>query len=817
MRASQFRLVHLLPGDFPDNIQCILAKRPATLRCRYEALSYEWGDDTNQSWIQVAPFESPLRTASMQHNNATQLPSAHFARRLILILWMAIKWAAPGVIWFLLLFARVQPPRWIGISVSEPWYLALVTVLCGIPSEVYLMRPLRLLFAHIEARSCGLLRLSLDREDGIETEDDVDDMLASSTAFEQVQVTKNLALALRYLRYRHGVRTLWVDALCINQEDLQEREREILRMGWIYSNALSVIAWLGGYHVETEIDVCPCSSPAKISRQARPPTCWHQNIIQGAMRHISGRCGCRSWFRWFLRSSNPCSYTQSRAGLVDLAGRGWWKRLWVIQEAALATSSVQLQCGYDACEIADFWSAQYSLQLQYPEQDRLGDQLLACRRMCHTVGIFRFSAFSCRIIFPHLYAIRALHKLNLMHYMTENILFHEMNYWSKLVQMLFLTAGHFQCRDDQDRVAALLGIAAGHLSPLSVRVDSFLGYLEAMVPRIAAVKLLYESCQNGLISYNTKIVAFLYLLVEWQFAALVASDAWYPHVIQFNGPRYVMHADEENDKPLYQERGRVATLCRNARAIIANTGSLSILEAASCGCDEDEDMPSWIPNWSRSIGAEACSYLLRDTKSRERVAGVFEISDNSRQITVSGLTIGRIVEPVNWVKNDGTGVKQMSLQKEGANWVADSSFYEDCWLFLSGPLTPVLQSIRLRMTSRQRVGVTRPQVGEKDVHWSKPAPASHKLVWTYSYSQRRHQRGLLTAGEVKGGDQLVFIPDCFSSLVLRRLDDYKDDGYGGTWRLVGLVNVVGAEHRRESEENWSKLWQDKALTRYTIQ
>ncbi|KAH8647488.1 heterokaryon incompatibility protein-domain-containing protein, partial [Tricladium varicosporioides] len=59
------------------------------------------------------------------------------------------------------------------------------------------------------------------------------------------RVTKNLETALWELRYRQ-IQTIWVDALCINQNDLVERGLQVPRMGLIYSRAVEVIVWLGG-------------------------------------------------------------------------------------------------------------------------------------------------------------------------------------------------------------------------------------------------------------------------------------------------------------------------------------------------------------------------------------------------------------------------------------------------------------------------------------------------------------------------------------------------------------------------------------------
>jgi len=38
---------------------------------------------------------------------------------------------------------------------------------------------------------------------------------------------------------------LWIDALCINQEDYLERNNQVLLMGEIYRCAAGVISWLG--------------------------------------------------------------------------------------------------------------------------------------------------------------------------------------------------------------------------------------------------------------------------------------------------------------------------------------------------------------------------------------------------------------------------------------------------------------------------------------------------------------------------------------------------------------------------------------------
>ena len=41
--------------------------------------------------------------------------------------------------------------------------------------------------------------------------------------------------------------TLWIDAVCINQNDISERNHQVLLMGDIYRGATTVLSWLGSH------------------------------------------------------------------------------------------------------------------------------------------------------------------------------------------------------------------------------------------------------------------------------------------------------------------------------------------------------------------------------------------------------------------------------------------------------------------------------------------------------------------------------------------------------------------------------------------
>ncbi|KAL5376330.1 hypothetical protein DPSP01_010555 [Paraphaeosphaeria sporulosa] len=63
-----------------------------------------------------------------------------------------------------------------------------------------------------------------------------------------VQLQRNLASALRYIRTTGALEVcsaIWADAVCINQKDILEKNRQVAIMHHIYSNAALTIAWLG--------------------------------------------------------------------------------------------------------------------------------------------------------------------------------------------------------------------------------------------------------------------------------------------------------------------------------------------------------------------------------------------------------------------------------------------------------------------------------------------------------------------------------------------------------------------------------------------
>jgi hypothetical protein len=58
-------------------------------------------------------------------------------------------------------------------------------------------------------------------------------------------ISHNLSIALQHLTLFEQPRCLWIDAICINQEDIPERSEQVGKMASIYGRAQQGILWLG--------------------------------------------------------------------------------------------------------------------------------------------------------------------------------------------------------------------------------------------------------------------------------------------------------------------------------------------------------------------------------------------------------------------------------------------------------------------------------------------------------------------------------------------------------------------------------------------
>jgi hypothetical protein len=130
---------------------------------------------------------------------------------------------------------------------------------------------------------------------------------------KEIKITE-LEVALKALRDKNKSRVIWVDALCFNQRDAKEREREMVAMYLIYRNATQVTIWLG--KAADNSDFVPAFIKKILS-----------NNLEGVEELVKG-----------------VDNVKKRGALSSLMRRQWFTRRWCVQEVACAKKAV-LQFG----------------------------------------------------------------------------------------------------------------------------------------------------------------------------------------------------------------------------------------------------------------------------------------------------------------------------------------------------------------------------------------------------------------------------------------------------------------------------------------
>ncbi|KAH7625119.1 hypothetical protein B0T09DRAFT_369600, partial [Sordaria sp. MPI-SDFR-AT-0083] len=109
---------------------------------------------------------------------------------------------------------------------------------------------------------------------------------------------------LLHLRDHSIQRTIWIDAICINQGDNEEKGHQVQSMAKIYAKASRVIVWLGKEAAGSDQALEKIRIAAELSKRR----------------------------------------LDDKAGILTLLERSWFQRIWVLQEVA-AARHILIKCG----------------------------------------------------------------------------------------------------------------------------------------------------------------------------------------------------------------------------------------------------------------------------------------------------------------------------------------------------------------------------------------------------------------------------------------------------------------------------------------
>jgi hypothetical protein len=139
-----------------------------------------------------------------------------------------------------------------------------------------------------------------------------------------IYVTFNLYTALQHLRFEDEDRILWIDAICIDQDNIQERRHQVQQMGRIYKAAERVVIWLGQGTKETDLVM--------------------DFMKQLHDRNVSVEGDWRPSAQIRLDHVKEDQIAILRDGMEVILTRSWFRRIWILQEIAHARVAI-IHCG----------------------------------------------------------------------------------------------------------------------------------------------------------------------------------------------------------------------------------------------------------------------------------------------------------------------------------------------------------------------------------------------------------------------------------------------------------------------------------------
>lgn len=157
---------------------------------------------------------------------------------------------------------------------------------------------------------------------------------SNTTLTGLIAITENLHSALQALRQRDKTLVLWVDAICINQADIPERNSQVGNIPQTYAEAASVLVWLGTESLQNDGSLCIDFFTELAA------------LIASGNDQDQEQADKSSWRKKFVINQLVSTFldAKGRDAIISFLTRPWFRRRWVVQEVVLA-KDVSIVCG----------------------------------------------------------------------------------------------------------------------------------------------------------------------------------------------------------------------------------------------------------------------------------------------------------------------------------------------------------------------------------------------------------------------------------------------------------------------------------------
>ena len=299
LSQSEIRLVKLYPGEFDDPVECVLEHVSLDSEPEFIALSYTWGDPevTSEIWLDGQEYHVTMNLKSfLQHTQALL--------RHILGLVQDEHDFVP---------ANYQSVLQLWLSVC-PNYL---------PQD-----------SESDASSTG--------SDSLNSSDENEADRGESFRSEGLDNDSKPDVK------RIGV-YLWIDALCINQRDIPERNRQVSQMRDIYATASCLFIWLGDYSQIPEPDVDIAFDFLIQTAKRMDDEVSEFNLEERIDNCVRNSAKTEAEFLKeldFMMPDEIARRLEALRAIATIATLPWFTRVWIVQEVVLSRASITVWCGF---------------------------------------------------------------------------------------------------------------------------------------------------------------------------------------------------------------------------------------------------------------------------------------------------------------------------------------------------------------------------------------------------------------------------------------------------------------------------------------
>ena len=163
---------------------------------------------------------------------------------------------------------------------------------------------------------------------------------------KKMDITANAYKALQQLRLSDQTRTLWVDAICINQIDNQERNQQVKLMRYIYSKADQVLVYLnciGRVNKHRQMSTITSASSTGTTARSRTsaryyePFSYQASIVSAFVSLAWQQNDPQAWLESTLGKQEFVKYW---SGVSAMFASPYWSRIWIIQEIGMSRNIV---------------------------------------------------------------------------------------------------------------------------------------------------------------------------------------------------------------------------------------------------------------------------------------------------------------------------------------------------------------------------------------------------------------------------------------------------------------------------------------------